>query len=322
MKYLDKLFEEKKPLKTTFATKPRKPHQMAPGSERKEFGRLVGKRSKAQHRKTVTGFVKKYGNERPVVPGKPSTNKIPTGIDDHTEYKRMGLLMADSLGYRIDEFLPALAARLGTGIAKGVGAAARGVGNLVNRAATEKAKEKAMEKRQNVVDKVTGQRDDGNGVGRKRMEEASFYFELGMFISENKERLVKKARGPKLTRQSQKDIAAREPGGGFTGPMANELENPKGSGPRRSDSSTDKEAMRVGGDVIKRRIPQANPKKMARRDLYQLGKDDVAHDRRQRGEGLPSGKLPKGASAAMKQRELETPEDNPKTRSRRFPRRR
>ena len=86
------------------------------------------------------------------------------GRREHIEYKRMGLLMAESLGYRIDEFLPALAAgaaRLGGLAARGVGAAARlgakalggaarAVGGAakgaVGDAAKDKAKEKAKEK--------------------------------------------------------------------------------------------------------------------------------------------------------------------------------
>ena len=120
---------------------------------------------------------------------------------DHIEYKRMGLLMAESLGYEIDEVWNVVvqgARALGTGIARGVGAAARGVGNLVTGAAKEKAKEKAMEKAmekgEDVAKKVTGRRDDGNGVGRKRVgdmdhsqmgqNQMEAYKQIGMALAE------------------------------------------------------------------------------------------------------------------------------------------
>ena len=139
------LAEEKKPLKTKFETKPGKPDKMAPSSERKEFGKLVGKRSKAQHRKTVTGFVKKYGNDRPVVPGRPSTNKFPVDIDDHTEYKRMGMLMAEAVTKKVGPIASQYSG-MGRVKSKKKGEGAQSIGDPVVRKAVRGANKRVGEK--------------------------------------------------------------------------------------------------------------------------------------------------------------------------------
>ena len=160
-------------------------------------GRLVG----PMNRPTADLSVRlNTPDTKPNIPG-PKPGEKPKLNVSHTEYKRMGLLMAESLGYEIDEVLNVVfqgARALGTGIARGVGAAARGVGNFVTGAATKKAKEKAMEKAmekgEDVVKKVTGRRDDGNGVGRKRVgdmdhsqmgqSQMESYKQIGRMISE------------------------------------------------------------------------------------------------------------------------------------------
>jgi hypothetical protein len=67
-------------------------------------------------------------------------------LPDHTEYKRIGALMAEALGYRIDELAPLLAAPLAVAgkaagvAAKGVGMAAKGAAKAAGGAAKAGAK--------------------------------------------------------------------------------------------------------------------------------------------------------------------------------------
>ena len=67
-------------------------------------------------------------------------------LPDHTEYKRIGALMAEALGYRIDELAPLLAAPLAVAgkaagvAAKGAGMAAKGAAKAAGGAAKAGAK--------------------------------------------------------------------------------------------------------------------------------------------------------------------------------------
>jgi len=107
------------------------------------------------------------------IPG-PKPGQKPELDNSHTEYKRMGIMMAEALGYRVDEFVPALL-RVGSGIVRGVGAAARTVGgvtkNVALNMAKKRAKKKAMQKAQQMA----------NGDDQNQMEA---YKQIGRMISE------------------------------------------------------------------------------------------------------------------------------------------
>jgi len=64
--------------------------------------------------------------------------KKPNQQNSHTEYKRIGALMAEALGYRVDEMLPAIAAagRM----------AGKMIGTVVKKKAADKAAEMAKDK--------------------------------------------------------------------------------------------------------------------------------------------------------------------------------
>tara|TARA_R110002124_G_scaffold204087_1_gene370535 strand:+ start:1046 stop:2215 length:1170 start_codon:yes stop_codon:yes gene_type:complete len=98
-------------------------------------------------------------------------------IKDHVEYKRLGLYLAEAMGFRIDEFLPALAAGVGrvaavagraaVGGAKNLGrVGARGV-DVAKKKAVAMAKEKAIDK---AKEKLTGAVEEAKTTKSRRVQ--------------------------------------------------------------------------------------------------------------------------------------------------------
>lgn len=89
---------------------------------------------------------------------------LPDSQKEHAEYKRMGLMMAEALGYRVDEAIPAVA-----------GALARGAGMLAKKGAqagakmAQKAGQKAAQKAGEMAQKA-GQK----AVGMAKEKAAEF----------------------------------------------------------------------------------------------------------------------------------------------------
>ena len=102
-------------------------------------------------------------------------------LPDHTEYKRIGALMAEALGYRIDELAPLLAAPLavagkaaglaargvaagGKAALKGAGAAAKGVGKAAAGAAKQTVKQGAKGAAEGIATSMMKRREQGDEV--------------------------------------------------------------------------------------------------------------------------------------------------------------
>ena len=105
-----------------------------------------------------------------------------------------------------------------------------------------------------------------------------------------------------VDKKSKEDLKAGKADAGFAGPIARGAADSSDpvvqSGQAQAQKTLDK---RIG-----------KPTKTSKENLTQIAL--LKRRKRNKGKGLPGGPLPKGASAALKQRELETPDDNPRTR--------
>lgn len=255
MSYLDKVLNINEKLETQYG----KPGKLSKSADRHTTN--PGE-SKKQHRKDATKFAKKHKKMASDVT--PQTGKLP----DHTEYKRIGALMAEALGHRVDEIAPV------------VGLAARAVGKKVIGGMAKKAAKKGAEM---AADKM-----------KPEQQEESYiypYYMLALHIAE----------------------AADE--GFVKSPLAKRAAATSGA---KRVSDVDKPGTKMTSDV-KRIAKEGNKivsKKIgAKTDVktgaaLQIGQRARRKANRAAGKGgFGNAPLPKGASAAMQQRELETPED-------------
>lgn len=188
-------------------------------------------------------------------------------LPDHTEYKRIGALMAEALGYRVDEIAPV------------VGLAARTIGKKVIGGMAKKAAKKGAEM---AADKM-----------KPEQQEESYiypYYMLALYLAE----------------------AADE--GFVKSPLAKKAAATSGA-ERVSDinsksNMTDdvKRIAKKGNAIVSKKVgAKTNVKTDA---ALQIGQRARRKANRAAGRGgFGNAPLPKGASAAMQQRELQTPED-------------
>lgn len=238
----------------------------------------------------------------------PDQNIAPLGKknESHTEYKRMGTLMAEALGYRVDEVLQALAP-IGAGLARGAAAAGKVAGRVGMQAAKAGAKTAGRLGKQAAKAGVraggNAARSAGRAVGNfakdaaadmaaRKMEKMkdkememenswTVYKQIGIAIAEAREAYIDK--------ESQAEVKAKKPDGGFAGPMARGVSKPGGKGVAGA-ATKDKfvrSSIRRGGEAIKKKVPGANPAKIATKNLAQVGKQLNKKSAKKRGLGIP-----------------------------------
>ena len=206
--------------------------------------------------------------------------------NDHTEYKRMGAMMAEALGYRVDEIAPiaAAAGRLAMGAAK-----KKAVGMVADR-----MKRREQEKEQKPGMQVAW----------------TVYKQIGMAISEA-------AREAYIDKESQAEVADKKADGGFAGPMARGVSKPGGKGVAGAATKDRfvKSSLRRGGEAIRKAAKEklgvdANPDKIATKNLAQVGKQLNKKRATARGEGVPAETpdIKKAAIAADKEKMAGPPE--------------
>ena len=200
----------------------------------------------------------------------PDQNIAPMGKknESHTEYKRIGALMAEALGYRVDEIAPV------------VGLAARTIGKKVIGGMAKKAAKKGAEM---AADKM-----------KPEQQEESYiypYYMLALHIAEAAdEGFVKSplAKRAAATSGAKRVSDVDKPGTAMTPDV--------------------KRIAREGNKIVSKKVgAKTNVKTDA---ALQIGQRARRKANRAAGRGgFGNAPLPKGASAAMQQRELQTPED-------------
>ena len=176
MSYLDKVLSIDEKLQTQYG----KPGKLSKSADRHTTN--PGE-SKKQHREDATKFAKKHKKMASDVT--PQTGKIP----DHTEYKRIGALMAEALGHRVDEIAPLIAgaAKVGGMAARGLAKAGMAAGKAVGKAAKAGAKATGRAAKKAATDVATDVASNmADRMQKKEMEESYIYpyYMLALHIAE------------------------------------------------------------------------------------------------------------------------------------------
>tara|TARA_R110002110_G_scaffold59104_11_gene167541 strand:+ start:2954 stop:4120 length:1167 start_codon:yes stop_codon:yes gene_type:complete len=151
--------------------------------------------------------------------GQRGKEELTDSLDDHIEYKRIGFLIAEAMGYRIDEFVLSTigglvgdavygAGRAIKGTLKGAGAATGGAAEGVGDAAAGTVK--GVKK---VKKALTREEEEAEEEKRKKQLVAHTEYNNKYLQA------LKEAHQAHIDPEAKKEIAAGDPAGGYAGPV-------------------------------------------------------------------------------------------------------